>query len=333
MRVRAGPAVGRPGRTGKYANGARAPSGPPPRARALRRAGGAGHARPGAARAPRGPRARQGGGPAARDQRRDDGRGLHLGQGLGRRPLRAARAGGHSRRATSSSATPTAFVAMSGAIRREFLAAGMPEERVALIPHGVDTERFRPATADERAALCAPGSRCPRRRRSSSTRAASCAARVSRPSVRGLSEVARPGRAGRLLIVGSGAGQALSVEDELRRRRGSRASRAVSSSRDASSAVEDYLRAADVFAFPSVFEGAGHLPRGGGGLRPARRGEPDGRHRGRDRGRSDGLLVPPGDARALEDALAASWPMPGWREAMGARARERALRLFDVARA
>ena len=46
-----------------------------------------------------------------------------------------------------------AFVAMSGAIRDEFLAAGVPAEKVAHIPHGVDTRRFSPATPAERALL------------------------------------------------------------------------------------------------------------------------------------------------------------------------------------
>ena len=43
-----------------------------------------------------------------------------------------------------------------------------------------------------------------------------------------------------------------------------------------------------------------------------------------------GLLVPPGDARALEDALDGLLADRARREAMGVRARERALRLFDA---
>ncbi len=46
-----------------------------------------------------------------------------------------------------------AFVAISGPIREELRAAGVPEERILSIPNGVDLERFRPAAADERAAL------------------------------------------------------------------------------------------------------------------------------------------------------------------------------------
>ena len=43
-----------------------------------------------------------------------------------------------------------AFVAMSRAIAAEFRRAGVGPERIALMPHGVDTARFRPASAPER---------------------------------------------------------------------------------------------------------------------------------------------------------------------------------------
>ena len=46
-----------------------------------------------------------------------------------------------------------AFVAMSRLIRDEMRAAGVPGERIRLLPHGVDLERFRPAAPDERRAL------------------------------------------------------------------------------------------------------------------------------------------------------------------------------------
>ncbi len=49
-----------------------------------------------------------------------------------------------------------AFVAMSRVIRDEMLAAGVPGERIALLPHGVDTERFRPADPGS-ARPCGPG--------------------------------------------------------------------------------------------------------------------------------------------------------------------------------
>ena len=60
-----------------------------------------------------------------------------------------------------------------------------------------------------------------------------------------------------LLLVGSGEGQALSVEAELRERveREGLVARVTFAGRVDD--VEDYLRASDVFAFPSVFEALG----------------------------------------------------------------------------
>lgn len=46
-----------------------------------------------------------------------------------------------------------AFVAISGPIGAELREAGVPEARILAVPNGVDVERFRPAAAEERAAL------------------------------------------------------------------------------------------------------------------------------------------------------------------------------------
>ena len=59
--------------------------------------------------------------------------------GPGRR--RAARCAGPSALRNRWLRDADAFVAMSRLIREEMLAAGVPAERVALLPHGVDTER------------------------------------------------------------------------------------------------------------------------------------------------------------------------------------------------
>jgi glycosyltransferase involved in cell wall biosynthesis len=221
------------------------------------------------------------------------------------------------------------FVAMSGAIRREFLAMGAPEERVALIPHGVDLSRFRPASAEERTEL---------RARLSLPKDARIVVYTGR-LLRGkgldilfeaFRRIAPRDAQARLLIVGSGAGQSLSVEEDLRTaaREPRLEGRVVFVGRV--DAVEDYLRASDVFAFPSVFEALGislveaaacGLPsvgsRTGGIVDVIEDGV-------------TGLLVPPADARALEDALETLLAHPGPREEMGRRARERALRLFDA---
>ena len=70
-----------------------------------------------------------------------------------------------------------AFVAMSRAIRDEFVASGVRCEKVAWIPHGVDSTRFRPASSSERAAL---RQKLPSLAASSSIPAACCGERASR---------------------------------------------------------------------------------------------------------------------------------------------------------
>jgi glycosyltransferase involved in cell wall biosynthesis len=222
-----------------------------------------------------------------------------------------------------------AFVAMSQAIKAEFLAAGASEERVALIPHGVDVERFRPASLEERAALRArlglPGD----------GRIVVYTGRLLRgKGLDILFEAFRrigPREAqARLLVVGSGAGQSLSVEEDLRTaaREPRLEGRVVFAGRV--DAVEDYLRASDVFAFPSVFEALGiSLVEAAACGLPAVGSRTGGIVDVIEDGVT-GLLVPPGDARALEDTLEGLLSDPRRREEMGRRARERALRLFDA---
>lgn len=222
-----------------------------------------------------------------------------------------------------------AFVAMSHRIREEFLAAGVPSERIALLPHGVDTERFRPATAGERAALRARLGLPPE------ALVVTYTGRLLRG--KGLETLvaaferaaAREPRA-HLVLVGSGAGQALSVEDELRQRvrDGGVEPRVTFAGRV--DAVEDWLRASDVFAFPSIFEALGislveaaacGLPcvgsRTGGIVDVIEDGQ-------------TGRLVPPGDTDALAAALGDLLADPARRAAMGQAARRVALRRFDV---
>jgi glycosyltransferase involved in cell wall biosynthesis len=219
-----------------------------------------------------------------------------------------------------------AFVAMSRLIRDEMVGAGLAPEKVRHIPHGVDTERFRPATPDERRDL---------RRRIGLPQDALVVAFTGRllrgKGLETLVEAfaSQEGHA-RLLVVGSGDGQALSVEDPIRERVACAdlAGRVIMTGRVDN--VEDFLRASDVFAFPSEFEGLGlslieaqacGLPCIG-----ARTGgivdviEDD----------RTGLLVSPGQADALAAALRALLSDEARRLALGAAARERTLSHFDV---
>jgi glycosyltransferase involved in cell wall biosynthesis len=220
-----------------------------------------------------------------------------------------------------------AFVAMSRAIRDEMILSGVPPERAFLLPHGVDVGRYRPAATEEKAAL----------RRSLGLPAGLLAVYTGR-LLRGkgldtLLEAFAPMAAARpdvqLVLVGGGDGQSLSVEPELRARAGTDplAGRVLFAGR-----VEDvsgWLRAADVFVFPSVFEGLGiSLVEALACGLPAIGSRTGGIVDVIDEERS-GLLVPPGDPVALGSALGRLLDDVGAREAMGRAGRTDMLARFD----
>jgi len=222
-----------------------------------------------------------------------------------------------------------AFVAMSERIRQEFLAAGVPPEKIAHLPHGVDTARFRPASPDERVAL---------RRRLGLPADALVIAWTGRvlkgkglETLLGAFErVAAAGPGAHLLLVGSGSGQALSIEDELRGRVQASGLRPRVTFAGRVDAVEDWLRASDVFAFPSLVEALGIslIEAAACGL-PCVGSRTGGIVDVIEEGRT-GLLVPPGDAEALASALRALLSDPGARAAMGEAGRRLGVRRFDV---
>jgi len=219
-----------------------------------------------------------------------------------------------------------AFVAMSRLIRDEMKDASVPGERVHLLPHGVDTDRFQPAAPAERTALRA-------RLGLPEGLLAVYVGRLLRG--KGLEtlveafarEAVPPGL--RLVLVGSGAGQALDVTGELERQVEERGLGARVVLAGASDRVFDYLRAADLFVFPSRFEALGIalVEAAACGL-PAVASRTGGIVDVVEDGGS-GLLVPPGDVGALAAAIARLASDPGRREAMGRRARELALARFD----
>ena len=220
-----------------------------------------------------------------------------------------------------------AFVAMSRAIRDEFVGAGVPPQKVALIPHGVDTTRFRPATPDERLALrqslgLPPGARI-----------IIYTGRLLRG--KGLEYLLAAFRAvaaaippAHLVLAGAGEGH-LSVEDALRAAAQAEglAGRVTFAGRV--DAVEDWLRAADVFAFPSLFEALGIalIEAAACGL-PAVASRTGGIVDVVEDGRS-GLLVAPGDVPGLSAALLALVTDGARARAMGEAARAVAVTRFD----
>ncbi|PYQ01495.1 MAG: hypothetical protein DMF82_19165 [Acidobacteria bacterium] len=222
-----------------------------------------------------------------------------------------------------------AFVAMSRAIAAECLAAGAPPQRVVRLPHGVDTRRFSPASDDEWRALRA------RRGLPEASIVVTYTGRLLRGKgleslVDAFATTATQEPRAHLMIVGSGEGQTLSVEPELKesvRRLGLQGRVTFTGRVDD---VAESLRVSDLFVLASEFEALGislieaaacGLPavgaRTGGIVDVIEEGE-------------SGLFVPPRDTSALASAIRALVADPERRQRMGRRARQIALDLFDL---
>lgn len=220
------------------------------------------------------------------------------------------------------------LVAISERTRDEFLAAGFDAGRVELIPHGIDVDAFRPADGAERRAL---------RERlilPADARLVTFTGRLLRGKgvevlVEAFGRLAARHHDAHLLLVGSGAGQVLSMEEALRTQVASAglASRVTFTGRVEN--VADYLRASDVYAFPSYFEAMplSLLEAASCGL-PCVASRIGGVVDVIEDGRS-GVLVEAGDANGLAAALGALFDMPARGAALGAAARAAVLARFD----
>lgn len=222
-----------------------------------------------------------------------------------------------------------AFVAMSKRIEGEFLLAGVPDDRIRYIPHGVDTTHFRPAHDEEkrtlRVAIGLPAEalvvtytgRLLKGKGLETLLSAFSTVAASRPEAR-------------LLLVGSGKDQMLSAEETLREQAERLKLRDRVTFTGRVENVVDYLRASDVFAFPSLFEALGLslIEAAACGL-PCVGTRTGGIVDVIDEGRS-GVLVEPEDTTGLAEALSGLLAEPARRWEYGRRGREIACARFDL---
>jgi glycosyltransferase involved in cell wall biosynthesis len=140
-------------------------------------------------------------------------------------------------------------------MRDEFNAAGIAPDRIVTLPNGVDTERFRPAASDEKFAL----------RRELSLPDGPVVIYTGRlVRYKGLPElldawrvIAREYPQAHLVLVGEGGGDLQACEEELRQKAASFGLTESLRFTGAVENVEDWLRAADIFAFPTHDEAFG----------------------------------------------------------------------------
>ena len=222
------------------------------------------------------------------------------------------------------------YLTVSPKLTAAWLTAGLPPDRLREVPNGIDTARFRPSNAQERVAL---------RHRLGIPADRPVIVFVGYFSADKQPHVlfdawtsleATHGVETTLVFVGATSSPYWEVDaglaDAVKHQAHARgvADRVVFAG--VTPHVEDYLRAADVFALPSRREGlpvalleamacglpcvASRLPGATDAI------VDDGVH---------GLLVPPGDAGALADAMAACLSDPASALTLGARARERVL--------
>lgn len=194
-----------------------------------------------------------------------------------------------------------AVVAISEAIEGEAVRAGFARERVHRIPHGIDMAEYAPVTAEEKVA----------RRRALGLPVEKTLVTYTGRLIegKGLETLfaALPSLADlpnlHLVLVGSGSGQVISIEDRLRARAEEAPLRGRVTFTGRVDNVAAYLQASDLFAFPTLDEALGMsaaeaqacgLP----AVASRTGGVPDIVEDG-----VTGILVPPGDAGALAAGL------------------------------
>ena len=221
-----------------------------------------------------------------------------------------------------------AIVAISEALAREAVAAGFPAHKVHLIPHGIDMSEYAPAPADEKTA----------RRRALGLPADKLLVTYTGrliegkgletlfAAMRSLADIT----ALHLVLVGSGQGQVISIEEKLRQdaETGALQGRVTFTGRVDN--VAAYLQASDIFVFPTLDEALGMsaveaqacgLP----AVASRTGGVPDIVLDG-----VTGILVPPGESRPLAEGLRALLSSPDLRQRFAVAARTRAEERFAL---
>ena len=149
-----------------------------------------------------------------------------------------------------------AFVAMSSAIRDEFVGAGVSPERVHRIPHGIDTERFRPAAAGS-ARSCGDGSAWPPDADVLIYTGRLLRGKGLETLLEPFAGLRPPSREPAWCSWARARGRPWTWRTASEQCRGGGPRRPDRPSPGRVDDVENYLRAADVFVFPSRFEALG----------------------------------------------------------------------------
>lgn len=227
------------------------------------------------------------------------------------------------------------FFGVSPQLQALYETSGLMPGRFHLIPNGVDLERFRPASLDERRALRAELSLPPN---SILVLFVGFFSREKCPDALfdAWQRVVDDGNTSSVLVfVGATRSAYYEVDERLANDIRERASRLGLVSRvffvEATREIEKYQRAADIFVLPSVREGLPNalleaMACSVGCIATRLPGVTDTLIVDRD----NGILVPPRDAPALERALAHLVSAPEHARAMGARARQRVERDFSL---
>ena len=197
-----------------------------------------------------------------------------------------------------------AFVGISSAIVEEFLQCGVPEQKIVLLPSGVDISQFRPVDGDRkrelRAKLGLPVTGF----------LVGYSGKLNRGKglnhlIAAAVELARQHDDIHVVLIGSGSGQFLSCESDLRDMVCKHGIEDKVTFTGYVTNVQEYLCSLDAFAFPTENEALGNalleaMACGLPAVASRVGGVPDILTDG-----IDGLLVPPGRPQALVEAICA----------------------------